>query len=100
MTTQSIASFWSDNGPHEAQTLKLDAERVSTCVDRHGRNIASETDEGDAAGSGDPLVTMWTSGGVEFTVTTYAKPGESGAAHQARHDALVAAGKIDFPEDP
>lgn len=100
MSTQSIETLWSNGGPHQAQTLKLDSERAPACLDRHSRNIGSETDEGDPSGSGTPLVTMWVSGGKEFTVKTYPKTGESSAAHQARHDALVAAGKIDYPEDP
>lgn len=100
MSTQSIQAIWSDNGMHEAQTLKLDSERISACLVRHASNISTETNEGDASGSGTPLITTWVSGGKEFTVTTYPKPGESGGAHQARHDALVNAGKIDWPEDP
>lgn len=103
MSTQSIQTIWSDNGMHEAQTLKLDGERVSQCLERHIRNMASETNEGDAAGSGTALVTTWVSGGKEFTVTTYPKPGETtgpGSAHETRHNALVNAGKLDWPEDP
>jgi len=43
--------------------------------------------------------TRWTSEGVPVTVTTTQKPGETIADFRARHEARVAAAKLNFPED-